>query len=71
MKCTLCNDGKLIASLTKKIMLLEKENVKLRAALELVADIEENELISYEKHGLTCHNDILKKYKDALDSKKV
>jgi len=66
MKCINCDVGELIISLSKKIALLEKKNAELRAALELAADIEENELISYEKYGLACHNDILKKYKEAL-----
>lgn len=41
-------------------------NADLLAACELAADLEQNGLIRYEKHGLTCNNDILKKYKDAI-----
>ena len=38
--------------------------------LKLAADLEKNGLISYEKYGLTCNDDILKKYEAALKTAK-
>jgi len=39
-------------------------------ALKLAVELEKNGLISYEKYGFTCNDDILKKYEAALKTAK-
>ena len=40
---------------------------KLESAVKLALDLSENGLIDYKEHGLTCHDDIEQKYRNALE----
>ena len=39
----------------------------LEEAVRLALDLSENGLIDYQKYGLTCHDDIEQKYRNALE----
>ena len=46
---------------------LERRIRELEAAVRLALDLSENGLIDYQEHGLTCHDDIEQKYRNALE----